>query len=223
MYKEKIKSAIIWTIAIIAISGLVYGAMFAVDKASNIKSGGTDYNNVGVSEDKLLPVDESDHIRGDKNAKITVIEYSDFECPACVAAAPVVKELIVGYEGKVRFVSRSFPLPQHKLARAASYAAEAAGVQGKFYEMSDVINERKSEWALEKDPTGKFKEYANGIGLDVEKFSADMNSEMIKNKVTRDEQNAYDLQLFQTPSFFIDGKYVNDIGEMKVLLDEKIK
>ena len=221
MQKEKIKSTIIWIIASIAILTFVFGAMLVIDKASKTNPGTSDYNNISVLENRLLPVDGSDHIRGDENAKITVIEYSDFECPACVAAAPVVKELISSYEGKVRFVSRSFPLPQHKLARLASYAAEAAGLQGKFYEMSDVLNEQKNEWSAEKDPTGKFKEYANGIGLDVSRFEADINSKAVKDKVARDEQNAYDMQLFQTPSFFIDGKFVIDIGEMKTLLDQK--
>ncbi len=221
MSTEKIKSTIIWIVAILIILALLFGAMLVIDKASNIKNGEGGYDSLSVQERRLLPVDESDYIRGNKEAQITVIEYSDFECPACVAYAPVVRDLLLGYGDEVRFVSRSFPLPQHRLARVASYAAEAAGLQGKFYEMSDVLNEKKDEWNLENDPTNNFKGYAVSLGLDVSKFEADMESEIVKNKVDRDERNAYELQLFATPSFFVDGKFVSGIEEMKVLLDQK--
>lgn len=160
-----------------------------------------------VLSEEIAGALSTDRVKGAESAKVTIIEYSDFECPACAAAAPLIKDLLSEYGNDVRFVYRHFPLPSHRNSEVAAYAAEAAGEQGKFFEMHDLLFEKQDEWRA-GDPTGKFREYAALLGLDTEKFVVDMNSGEVKSKVAADKASAYGARINATPTFFVNGKSI---------------
>jgi len=154
-----------------------------------------------VITDLMVPVDLSrDHIRGPAESLVTVVEYGDFECPYCGQAEPVVRELLREY-GDVRYVWRHLPLRDvHPRAQLAAEAAEAAGLQGKFWEMHDVLFEHQDALGL-RDLIG----YARSLGLDVAKFTADLRSHTGADQVESDVDSADLSGVSGTPSFFING------------------
>lgn len=160
-----------------------------------------------VAED-LPEVTEEDHIFGDEEAQITIVEYSDFQCPACAQYEPVLKRLIEDYPDDVRVVYRHFPLRSiHANAEAAARAAEAAALQGEFEAYHDELFEAQKEWdslrGSERD--GFFVDIARGLELDVEQFEVDYESEAVKEAVRDDLEAAQVLGLNSTPSLFLNG------------------
>ena len=153
-------------------------------------------------------VTATDWARGNtSNPKATVIEYGDFECPACGQYEPIVEQLTQDFGSQVEFVFRNFPLFQiHPNAMIAAQAAEAAGVQGKYWEMHDLLYSKQSEWANEStsDVVSKFFDgYAQSLGLNVSKFNTDINSDAVKNKVQKDLDTGNAASIDHTPTFFI--------------------
>lgn len=208
--KESSKSTLVWVGVSLLVAFSLVGVMWLSEKTSPV--GGAS----PVINSTLAQISAFDRTRGSENAKVTVIEYSDFECPACAAAAPIMKDLLAGYGDDVRFVYRHFPLPSHKNSEAAAYAAEAAGEQGKFFEMHDALFEKQDEWRAEGDPVGKFKEYALSLGLDVDKFSEDVKSGKIRAKVSDDKAGAYAARVNATPTFFVNGRAVVGVDPEKI-------
>ena len=143
-----------------------------------------------------------------KDAKVTIIEYSDFQCPACGAYYPMVKQL--GQEFKnLAIVYRHFPLTQHANARPAAQAAEAAGRQGKFWEMHDMLFENQKYWSESRVVTDIFVAYAKTLGLDMEKFKNDFNSSAAKTKIESDYQSGAS-EIDGTPTFFLNDKKIQN-------------
>ena len=113
----------------------------------------------------------SDWSRGPENARVTLLEYADFQCPACAVYASMIKKLQDEYPTEVKYVYRHFPLNQiHQNSLFSAKASEAAGKLGKFWEMYDILYQKQSEWSGEKNPFDKFFGYAQGLGLDPNKF-----------------------------------------------------
>lgn len=152
------------------------------------------------------PVSDSDWVKGDREARITLIEYSDLQCPACRAYYPVVNKLTDEFGQSVLFSYRHFPLRQiHFNSQLASQAAEAAGVQGKFWEMHDLLFERQDKWVNEKDPKALFEEYAKELGLNIDQFKNDLQSNEVENQVEKDYQSGVKAGVNATPTFFLNG------------------
>ena len=137
---------------------------------------------------------------GNASASAYLVEFSDFQCPACRAFSPVVDELAKKYTDKLFFVYRHYPLSQHAFAKPAAIAAEAAGQQGKFWEMSKLLFENQ-----DKLSGSLWASLADELKLDRVKFDAALNSQEIKAKIDRDEIAAIQLKLPGTPSFFLNG------------------
>ena len=135
---------------------------------------------------------------GPENPKLTLVEFSDFQCPSCKVYKPIVKSLIEKYPNDLAFVYRHFPLPVHNFAIVAARASEAAALQGKFWEYHDILFDNQPNFA-EAD----LLKYANDLGLDVEKFSTDLKSQEVAETVNIDYKVATDLNLPGTPSFFL--------------------
>jgi protein-disulfide isomerase len=114
---------------------------------------------------------------GPADAVLSVIEYSDFQCPFCAEYAPWLDRLRQKYGDQVQFVFRNYPLSNHEWATIAAKAAYAAGLQGKFWEMHDLLFERQDEWASSSDPRPFFDSYAESLGLDLEQFHADADAQ----------------------------------------------
>lgn len=173
----------------------------------------------------LLEVTEKDWVKGEANAPVTLVEYTDFQCPACGAYYPLIKQLTEEFGDKVKVVIRHYPLIQiHKNALPSARAAEAAGRQGKFWEMYDLLFVNQKDWSLAEDPTKSiFPSYAGRIGLDVEKFRQDMADSSIDDKINQDRQTGNDLEITGTPTFFLNGKKLDNprsIEEFKSLVEK---
>ncbi len=168
-----------------------------------------------------------DWVRGNKDASVTLMEYSDFQCPACGAYYPIVKQLEEKYGNQIRIVYRHFPLTTiHQYAPIAARAAEAAGLQSKFWEMHDILFEKQKEWS-DSDPTEKFVEYARSLGLDVNRFRLDLDNQAVRDAVAADVARAQSLGLNSTPSFLLQGKRLQpnpgSFDEFKTLIDATLK
>jgi len=173
-------------------------------------------------DQQVAKVNDGDWIRGKKDAQIVLIEYGDFQCPSCGAYYPVLKQLEVDYGEKLAVVWREFPLTSiHANAWNAAAAAEAAGKQGKFWEMHDVLFENQKEWT----GTGKFEGYAVKIGLDVNKWKTDLSDKGIEEKIRADQSSGIDLDVSGTPTFFVNGKKIGlpgGVEEFKKILDGEL-
>lgn len=138
--------------------------------------------------------------------EVQVVEFGDYQCPGCASAHPTVEKLKEEFEGKITFTFRNFPLPGHANGRAAAEAAEAAGNQGKFWEMHDKLFETQTQWGPLPDPTSLFSQYAEELKLDKEKFIDDVTSEANKDRITTDQSDGYAVGVNATPTFFINGQ-----------------
>lgn len=173
-----------------------------------------------------LAIVEDDWMKGNKDARVTVIEYLDFECEACRANYPLVKRLSEEYGKEVSFVSRYFPLPGHKNSMTAALAVEAAGKQGKYWEMYDLLFEEQEKWGNRTSPDRTiFERYAEQLGLDMERFKRDVDSKEVKDRVTRDRDAGNRLKVNATPTFFLNGKKIENprgYEDFKSLLEKEL-
>ena len=145
------------------------------------------------------------HKIGSESAKVTLVEFGDFQCPACGASHPIVKQLTEEYRGDVNFVFRNYPLPMHKNAQKAANAAESAGAQKKFFEMHDLLFENQAEWGESNKPEEFFEKYAKELDLDIEKFNYDIKDKKYESKIKADQTDGNALGVNSTPTFFING------------------
>jgi len=193
---------ILWAIITVVVIGSIFGI---VKLASKSQTTGSDNLAITVSA-----INDNENIKGGKEALATLIEYSDFQCPACGSYYPIVKKVTEDLGAKVRFAYRHFPLPQHKNAKLAATVAEAAGKQGKFWEMHDLIFQNQSDWSEEKNAAILFAKYAQDIGLDLARFQTDIASDDIKAKIENDYKSGVKAGVNSTPSFFLNGKKINN-------------
>ena len=152
---------------------------------------------------------ESMHIRGNPDAPVTLEEFGDFQCPPCGSFAKFTEELLKEYDSRVRIVFRHFPLSAHEHAREASLAAEAAGLQGHFWEMYDVLYREQAAWAKAPNARELFESYAGTIGLNVDQFKKDMDGEQAKERVESDQARGQSLGINLTPTIYINGQPVD--------------
>ncbi len=215
--KEQSKSLMMWLAVVAGIALIVWG----------IVASSGDNSSVNVSS--ISDIVEQDHVKGNPDASIVIMEYSDFQCPACKAYFPIIKQLMSEYSDDIAFVYRHYPLTSiHANAEPAARAAEAASIQGKFWEMHDKLFENQSEWSelSTKLAEDKFAEYAEAIGLDIDKFKTDLDSKDTKERVRSDSQSALRAGLNSTPTFFIDGEKIKNprgLNEFKFFIDNLLQ
>ncbi len=175
-----------------------------------VRLAGSPRQNIGAGALSVAPVTESDWLSGAIAPRVTLVEYSDFECPACAYYAPQVSRLLAEFPNELLLVYRHFPLSQHRNAVLAAYAAEAAGRQGMFFEMHDLIFERQREW--EKKPSARelFDGYARELDLDLARFATEFGDDAAREKVRRDTASGTLLRLQGTPSFFLNGALIEN-------------
>lgn len=147
-------------------------------------------------------VNERDHLQGSASAPIEIVEYGDFQCPHCGAAYPVIKKMQEVFGNQIKFIFRNFPLSEsHQYAKIAALAAEAAGLQGKYWEMHDAIYENQDQ--LNDD---LLYELAQTLGLDEQQFEKDVQSPELNEKVEADFEGGMRSGVSGTPSFFVNGQ-----------------
>lgn len=158
-----------------------------------------------------ITISNTDHVRGALNGTVTMVEFGDFQCPACGAYEPLVRKVMADNPTTLKIVFRHFPLTQvHQNALLAAKASEAAGVQGKFWEMHDMLYDNQQTWSAGLNARDFFVNYAKTLGLDVAKFSNDINSKAIEEKILAEYQEGTKLGVQGTPSFFINGKKIEN-------------
>lgn len=148
------------------------------------------------------------HVLGPANAPITLEEFGDFQCPPCGALSNPINQIEKDYAPRLRVIFRQYPLVNHKHARAAAYASEAAGLQNRFWEMHDLLYREQSTWSKVEDVTPLLTAYAGIIGLKIDQFKTDMASDQVKARVTSDQQRAAGLNVTTTPTIFINDHVV---------------
>lgn len=196
----------IWPIAfaIILIGALVM--MWASSRNSGLRSPSTDSNPDDVVQ---ITVTENDHVYGPTDASVTIVEFSDFQCPACASYSPILKALVQDFPDDLRLVYKHFPLQSiHIMANKSAQAAEAAGLQGKFWEMHDKLFENQSDW--QNGDEDLFFSYAEEIGLNIEQFRDDYTSAEIKDRISDSFNYALDLGLNYTPTFYVNGELISN-------------
>lgn len=158
-----------------------------------------------------VPVTEpAPHVKGNAESGITLVEYSDFQCPACKSVAPQINALVAEFGEQFQLEYRHLPLRSiHPNAQIAAQAAEAAGMQGAFWEMHDMLFERQTEWAQSFNPERFFRNYAEDLGLNADRLVYDMESSEVKAIVDGHFDEAQALQLPGTPSFVFKGEKVD--------------
>jgi Na+:H+ antiporter, NhaA family len=150
---------------------------------------------------------EPPHIRGNPNAPVTLEEFGDFQCPSCGTYYAELKKIEGEFGDKLRVIFRESPLvPMHEHALMAAQAAEAAGLQGKFWEMHDKLYENQNTWTPAKDLVPIFVDYAKQIGIDPDRFMKDLNGEQVAQRIFQDGKRVHALGLNGTPSFFVNGQ-----------------
>lgn len=149
------------------------------------------------------------HAVGPAGAPVTLVEFGDFECPPCGKLSEPLNQLQHEFSTRVRLVFHNFPLPNHKHAREAAYAAEAAGLQGKFWQMHDMLYKDQEVWANSTDAEPLFNAYAAYIGLDAKKFKLDMLGEEVHERVAADQRQGTSLGVKNTPTIFINKQEID--------------
>lgn len=188
----------------VATIAVVVGAAFFVGGSSSPTA-----QTEPLTEDQTQKlIREDSYVKGPADAKVTLIEFGDYQCPACGATYLVVSQILEEYKDQIKFVYREFPLAIHQNARPAAQAAQAAGAQGKYYEMYDILFQNQKEWETSKNPKEQFEQYADRIGLDIEQFKKDLNDKKFEEIIQRDIADGYALGVQATPTFFINGELI---------------
>ena len=187
----------------------------------------TKHKSGGSNSSSSANVAPSNHVEGAGKKNVTLIEYGDFQCPACGAYYPVVKQIVAKYKDDIHFQFRNFPLTSiHKHAFEGSRAAEAADKQGKFWEMHDLLYENQTTWSAESDPTATFVSYAKQLNLDTTKFKQDLQSEAVNDLINADIKEGTKIGANSTPTFVLEGKKIDQnprsLEEFNKLIDSAI-
>lgn len=214
---------------------LVFGGLIVYSRSANPS---IDVSSIDTSS--IIAAGEAngqigDHVYGKADSKIVLIEYGDFQCPSCGAVHPQVKVVTEEYKDKVAFVYRNFPLTSvHPNALTAASAVEAAGLQGKYWQMHDRVFESQSEWEnlTGTNRTDKFVAYAVELGLNKDTFLKDVPGSAVSKKISFDQALAKKIGVSATPSFYLNGEKIPEAtagaivqgstSELKALFDAKL-
>jgi formate-nitrite transporter family protein len=162
------------------------------------------------------------HLRGEANAPVTLEEFADFECPPCASLAAASGQIEEGYSAQLRVIFRHFPLAGHPHAPEAARVAEAAGLQGRFWEMHDLLYKEQGAWSKSVDARALFDSYAGMLRLNLDRFKTDVDSPEVKERVASDQKRGTDLGVHSTPTIFINGRQVPppvNVGTIRAAID----
>jgi protein-disulfide isomerase len=228
--KKEVK--ILGAIAIVVIVGALLGASYYRKSVQSVPvTGNTNSANKSAVFLETLVRPDSPTL-GSPDAPVTLVEFLDPECESCAAFAPVIKKILSQYDGKVRLVVRYMPLHPNSL-RAATLI-EAAGEQGKYWQMQDYLFQKQPEWGTKHGPPSAapppdinvlFDKYATDMGLDLAKVKAAVSENRFQAKLQRDLRDGQALGVRQTPSFFVNGRRLARFSEadLRALIDEELK
>ena len=200
--------------------------------ASGGNTGGSGGSNASstFSATTVPAISSSDWTQGNPNAKVTLTEYGDYECPACGAYAPIVSQVVGQYGSQIYYAFREFPLYSiHPNAGISAQAAEAAGLQGKYWQMHDILYKNQAAWSGDSPASvvhDYFDGYAQQIGLNVPKFDQDINSSPVINKIQNDVATGNAAQIDHTPTFFVNNVQIpnpTSAADFQTVLQQALK
>src|SRR5262249_49242000 len=170
---------------------------------------------------------EPAHIRGSDVSQVTLEEFADFECPACGNFYPVLKSIEKDYGSRVKVIFREFPLAQHVHALPAARAAEAAGLQGKFWEMHDLLYEKRNDWTTANDVQVAFEEFGRKIGLEIDRFRQDQKNDLVQKRIALDRFRGRAMKLKSTPTLYLNGEEIpfsqmKTVEELRKVIDRAL-
>lgn len=195
-------------VIILVALAVVFGGVFWFNSAHNKKANTT------------TSAPPSNHTEGNANSSVTLVEYGDYQCPFCEEYYPIVKQVQQQFADKILFQFRNFPLVQlHPNAMAAARAAEAASLQGKFWQMHDALYDNQNSWADANNPVPFFQQYAQQMGLNMTQFNQDMNSQGVLNTINADIAAGTALGVDATPTFVLNGKVINTNDQPRSVAD----
>ena len=206
-------------IALVAL--LTVGSAVVMYRVKTRPAPATAASPAGTPKPAEAPENPSLHVRGPRNAPVTLEIYGDFQCPPCGFATQAIDDLQKQYQGKLRIIFYEFPLAMHRHAMEAAMAAEAAAVQGKFWEMHDMLYQYQPIWSSAEDAGSFFESYAELIGLDVARFNADRQAADLRLHIMEDGNNGEKRGVKTTPSIFINGTELR--GSTKDKMQEMIE
>lgn len=199
-----------WIIVAVLCVGIL-GGLIWVSRSNKVDVSNIDINAIQAASSANGNI--ADHTTGNMSSKVVLIEYGDYQCPGCGAAYPIVKQIMEKYGDKIGLVFRNYPLYNaHPNAFAAASSAEAAGLQGKFWEMHDYLYSNQNSWnTLDgQSRTDFFSNAAKSLGANQQTFLTDMTDARIKKKIDFDVALGQKAGVTGTPSFFLNGKNVGD-------------
>lgn len=210
-------------ICVVLLSGLVY-----VSSKDRVNVDNVDAATVQKATEQSGNI--ADHVFGKADSKVVFVEYGDFQCPGCGSAFAPVKAVTEKYKDQLAFVFRNFPLASlHPNARVAAAGAEAAGLQGKYWEMHDKLYEGQNTWGSlsASERTNFLASYAQELGLNVDRFKTDLAGAEVNKKINFDQAIGKKIGVNSTPTFFLNGKKMDNIyaqngGVDQELLDKAI-
>ncbi len=228
--KKEVK--ILGVIAVVVIVAAIFGAnYYRKSMQSERVTTNNNSNKPKINPEQLVRPDSP--TLGAADAKVTIVEFLDPECESCRAFNPAVKKILQDYGGRVRLVVRYMPFHPNSL-RAAAWT-EAAGDQGKYWQMQEILFQRQSEWGAKHGPAAAsqakpdvnavFEKYAMELGLDIEKINKAVTENRYTSKITRDQADGQSLGVTQTPTFFVNGRKLARLNEadLRLLIDEEMK
>lgn len=218
-----------WIIFVVVCVAVLGGLVF-LSRGSQVDVSKVDQSKIIAASSQNGNI--ADHVYGTTSGKTTLIEYGDFQCPACGSAYPNIKSLTEEFKDQLTFIFRNLPLTSiHPNARAGAAAAEAAGLQGKYWEMHDMLYEQQNSWsnASTDQRASFFKGYAQQAGVkDMDKFNTDMDSKPVNDKINFDLALAKKVGASSTPAIYLDGKKIesdvwSDKAKFKTAIEDALK
>ena len=200
-----------WIIFAVVCLAVIGGFIYSSSKG---KIDVSDVDVTKIQEASSINGNIAEHTSGKVDSKVILVEYGDYQCPGCGSAFPIIKKVVTKYQDKIGYIFRNYPLySSHPNAFAAAAAAEAAGLQGKYWEMHDALYADQSGWEnlTGKERTDYFARQADAIGIDSKKLVAELNSADIKKKIDYDVALGKKVGLAGTPAFYINGE---DVGTL---------
>ncbi|MER6087463.1 DsbA family protein [Streptomyces bluensis] len=219
---KKLKKHLVVAAVIVAGFAAALGA-FLLFSPDDRDAGGV---NVQPAAEALPVRDTSHRLTDPKKSELTIVEFLDFECEACGAVYPMVERLREEYGDRVTFVARYFPMPGHRNGELAARTAEAAARQGRFEDMYTQLFATQKEWGESQEwKESVFRGYAKELGLDMDRFDADLADPEVAGRVQDDQRDGLGLGVQGTPTFFVDGTRIPAPGSyevFKALIDDRL-
>lgn len=217
MNTDTLKRLGIWGGIALALGLMVWGLAVLGAKPASVSASGTLQD----------PLSATDHTEGSAVAKNVLVEYSDFQCPACGSYYPLVKQIAQTYGGHLLIVYRYFPLTAiHPNAELSAQAAEAAARQGKFWEMHNMLFDHQRDWSGLADPTDTFIGYATQLGLNKDQFVSDLTSAAVVARVRSDLDSGARANVNATPTFYLNGNKLTNLqtyGDLEQDIQDALK